>query len=260
MSEASVASTTAPSARGVQAGRGVAWLTEAFGLFMRAPGPWLLVGIVFIVGFMAMAMIPFIGQLLVNVAMPLFAAGVAVAARHLDSGGEFRSEDMTAPFSQGAEKLLILGVIYMGISLGILLVVLVLVFVLAGATIGASLLSGGFGDLATSAGVLVGVILFVLLTLALYIPLMMAIWFAPLLVHLHGMEPMAAMKLSFSACLSNFVPFLLYGVVAFIAMILAAIPLFLGYLVLTPILFLSVYTGYRDVFVPAPSGGTALVG
>jgi hypothetical protein len=248
MSEFSQAEAGIPEVVVADAGRGGAWLTDAFALFMRAPGPWLLVGIVFIVGCIALAMIPFIGQLLLNVAMPLFVAGVAVAARNVDAGNEFRSEDVTEPFSAKAEKLLILGVIYMGISIGILILIMLLVFVLAGATIGASLLSGAFSDAATSVGVILGMAFLALLALALYLPLMMAMWFAPLLVHFHGLEPMAAMKLSFSACLKNFVPFLLYGIVAFIALIVAAIPFFLGFFLLVPVLFLSVYTGYKDVF------------
>lgn len=248
MNESSQPETGIPQVVVADAGRGAAWLTDAFSLFMRAPGPWLLVGIVFIVALMALAMIPFVGQLLVNVGMPLFVAGVAVAARSVDEGNEFRAEDVTSPFSTKAEKLLILGVIYMGISIGILILVMLLTFVLAGATIGAAVLSGEFSELATSVGVLFAFALLALLLLALYLPLMMAMWFAPLLVHFHGMEPMAAMKLSFSACLRNFVPFLLYGIVSLIAVILAAVPFFLGFFLLIPILFLSVYTGYKDVF------------
>lgn len=251
MSETLPATPSIPRVSSADVGRGMAWITEAFNLFMRAPGPWLLVGIIFIVGFMALAMIPFIGQLLVNVAWPLFIAGIAVAAHTVDAGGEFRSEDITSPFSVKAEKLLILGAIYMGISLGILLVIVILAFLLAGVTIGASIFAGNMGELATSMGMLLVISTLVLLTLALYIPLMMAMWFAPLLVHLHGMEPMAAMKLSFSACLRNFLPFLIYGVVGLIATILAAIPFFLGFLVLLPVMFLTVYTSYKDCFTQA---------
>lgn len=250
-SETFPAAAATPRVASADIGRGVTWFTDAFSLFMKAPGPWLLVGIIFIVGFITLAMIPFIGQLLVNVAWPLFIAGIAVAARTVDAGGEFRSDDVTSPFSAKAEKLLILGAIYMGISIGIILVIVILTFLLAGATIGASVLAGDMGSLAASMGVLLAVAILALLALALYIPLMMAMWFAPLLVHSHGMEPFAAMKLSFSACLKNFLPFLIYGIVGMIATILAAIPFFLGFLVLLPVMFLSVYTSYKDCFTEA---------
>jgi hypothetical protein len=43
-------------------------------------------------------------------------------------------------------------------------------------------------------------------------------------------------------------PFLLYGIVFFIAAIIASIPLMLGWLVLGPLLAASIYTAYRDIY------------
>ena len=40
----------------------------------------------------------------------------------------------------------------------------------------------------------------------LHVPFIMAIWFAPLLIVFDKMTPYAAMRLSFIACLSNFIP------------------------------------------------------
>ena len=56
------------------------------------------------------------------------------------------------------------------------------------------------------------------------------------------------MKESFSGCLKNIVPFLLYGVVLFVAAIVAAIPLGLGWLVLGPVIAGSLYASYRDIY------------
>jgi len=58
----------------------------------------------------------------------------------------------------------------------------------------------------------------------------------------------AAIKQSFGACLKNIVPFLIYGVVAFVLSIVATIPFGLGWLVLGPVLAASVYTAYQDIF------------
>ena len=76
----------------------------------------------------------------------------------------------------------------------------------------------------------------------------MALWLAPALVVLRGMAPVAAIKASFSGCLKNIVPFLIYGIIAFAAGIVAAIPLGLGWLVLGPVLFASVYVAYREIY------------
>ena len=56
------------------------------------------------------------------------------------------------------------------------------------------------------------------------------------------------MKASFIGCLKNVLPFLLYSVIALVASAIASVPFLLGWLVLAPVLFASVYTGYRDIY------------
>ena len=93
---------------------------------------------------------------------------------------------------------------------------------------------------------------------ALYLPLLMLIWFAPLLVVFHDLTPLEAMKQSFFACLSNWLAFLVYGVIILVLWFIASIPLFLGLVVLLPVLICSLYASYKDIFVAAetkPAGG-----
>ena len=87
-----------------------------------------------------------------------------------------------------------------------------------------------------------------LIAFTLYIPLMMAIWFAPALIVFDNLGATDAMKQSFSACLINTLPFLVYGVVVSVLWIVASIPLLLGLLILLPVIFCSVYTSYKDIF------------
>jgi uncharacterized membrane protein len=87
-----------------------------------------------------------------------------------------------------------------------------------------------------------------LIALALMVPLMAAYWFAPALVMMHDMKPLAAMKASFVACIRNFIPFLVYGIVMTIAAIVAMIPFGLGLLVWMPVAIASTYIAYRDIF------------
>jgi len=56
------------------------------------------------------------------------------------------------------------------------------------------------------------------------------------------------MKMSFAGCLRNILPFLVYGLVGFGLAIAATIPLFLGWLVLGPVVSASLYTSYRDIY------------
>jgi uncharacterized membrane protein len=96
--------------------------------------------------------------------------------------------------------------------------------------------------------VLLAICIGLLVFLLLYLPLVMAIWFAPALVVLRGVEPLEAMRLSFNGCMRNIVPFLLYGVVGVGLSIVATIPLLLGWLVLGPVTIASLYTSYCDIY------------
>jgi len=101
---------------------------------------------------------------------------------------------------------------------------------------------------AAIAGSAMAIALGSLVTLALMVPLLAAYWFAPALVIMHGVPPLDAMKASFGACLRNFIPFLLYGVVMLVLCIVAVIPIGLGLLVWIPLSFTSTYAAYRDIF------------
>jgi uncharacterized membrane protein len=87
--------------------------------------------------------------------------------------------------------------------------------------------------------------------LALLLPVVMAIWFAPPLVVFHDKSAVEAMQESFTGCLRNIVPFLLYGLVMLVLGVLAAIPFGLGWLVLGPVLAASLYTSYKDIYLTA---------
>jgi len=76
----------------------------------------------------------------------------------------------------------------------------------------------------------------------------MAYWFAPILAGLHNLRAMDAMKLSFFACLKNVVPFLLYGIIFMLLLILAIIPFGVGLFVVIPMMMTSLYASYADVF------------
>lgn len=87
-----------------------------------------------------------------------------------------------------------------------------------------------------------------LIVLGAMLPLIMAYWFAPALVLFHDMKALDAMRLSFSACLRNVLPFLIYGVISAVLLVLAMIPLGLGLLVMIPTMTASLYISYKDIF------------
>jgi uncharacterized membrane protein len=122
---------------------------------------------------------------------------------------------------------------------------------IVGAGVFALFMGGGdpSADPEAAAKAMTTVALAVLIMLALSIPVLMAIWFAPSLVVFHNLGAVEAMKASFSGCLRNIVPFLVYGIVGFVLAILASIPLGLGWLVLGPVFGASIYTAYKDIYL-----------
>jgi uncharacterized membrane protein len=98
-----------------------------------------------------------------------------------------------------------------------------------------------------------------------YLPLLMLIWFAPMLVVFKGLPPVAAMKLSFTACVANTAPFLVYGLAILLAWFVISLPAALGavgsllvialFAASIPVLICSVYASYQDIFGSrAPAG------
>jgi len=88
----------------------------------------------------------------------------------------------------------------------------------------------------------------ILIAMLFIMPILMAYWFAPILAGLHNLSAVDAMKLSFMACLTNMLPFLLYGFIFMVLLIMAIIPFGLGLVLVVPLMMTSLYTSYVDIF------------
>jgi uncharacterized membrane protein len=71
------------------------------------------------------------------------------------------------------------------------------------------------------------------------------------LIVLHRKPLVEAIQMSFVGCLRNILPFLLYGIIGMVAAVVATLPIFLGWLVFGPLIYISVYTSYREIFLGA---------
>jgi uncharacterized membrane protein len=239
--------------RAVAAGRGASWWGEAWRLYVPAVGVWLLIVLILVVLNVILAVIPVVGHLASHVLFPVFAGGLMLGCRAIDRGEPLTVNHLFAGFSERAGSLLIVGLLYTAIAVAIALAVAGVLIVAFGMAVLSKLfqlqdpLSAG----AALGGMLLVVLVGVLLLTLLLLPLFMAVWFAPALVVLRGLEPWAAMKLSFSGCLANVVPFLIYGLIGIGLAIVASVPLMLGWLVVGPLTIASIYTSYCDIFEDA---------
>jgi uncharacterized membrane protein len=100
-------------------------------------------------------------------------------------------------------------------------------------------------------GMLVPMLLAVLVIMALSIPVTMAMLFATPLIVLNDSDVGSALKTSFVACLKNILPFLVWSVAILVLGFFATLPLFLGWLLLGPVVGVSLYMAYRDIFYEA---------
>ena len=218
-------------------GNGWTWLVSAWSLFRPAAGTWIGMMLAAVVIVIVVFLVPFIGPLVVNLIPPVFIAGLMIAARNLEQGSEPKFSQLFAGFQQRFGPLVLLGVV----SLVIMAAIVFAVVIMTGVQI---------STMPDPDAIFVSkqLLLAILLMAALILPLLMATWFAPTLIVLNDMSVGAAMKASFLGCLKNVLPFLLYGVITLIATPIASAPLLLGWLVLGPLIFLSVYTAYRDIY------------
>jgi uncharacterized membrane protein len=231
-----------PEARGVPTGNGWDWLSRGWDIFRKAAGTWIGMVLVLAVIFIVAHLIPFIGAVAMQILWPVFVGGLMLASRTIDEGGEAQFSQLFAGFQHRTGTLVVLGVVWLVLSFLIVAIVVGITGVQVFALMGA----GGSPD--QFLAVALTALLAFLLILALMLPLVMATWFAPALIVFHDMGVGAAMKASFVGCLKNVLPFLLYGVLALIAGVIASIPFGLGWLVLLPVLTASVYTSYRDIY------------
>jgi uncharacterized membrane protein len=226
--------------KSVTAGRGVAWIVEGWALFRQAPAIWIAITVIAGAGFIVLSLIPILGQIASPLLSVLVGGGIMLGCRGLDRGEPLTVAHLVAGFQSHLNPLLVIGALYLAGMFAIIII--------------ASVFTGGAAFAlwrgSPDAGVAVtSILLIVLVVMLLMIPLVMAIWFAPALATLHNVEPVQALRLSFRGCLRNILPFLVYGVVAFVLAIIASIPFGLGWLVLLPVLAGSVYVSYRDIFL-----------
>jgi hypothetical protein len=228
-------------ARAVGAGQGWTWIADGFGLFKKALGIWIALMVVLIVIMVAFRLVPFVGEIATVLLLPAFTGGLMLGCETLQRGGSLELSHLFAGFKEHAGNLIALG----ALAIVALFIALIPFFVIVGVGVVAGMMKGDTAGAVAMGG---SFMLATLVFLALIIPVSMALWFAPALVVLRGLAPVAAIKESFLGCLKNIIPFLIYGVVMLVLSLLATLPLLLGWLVLGPVATASVYTAYRDIF------------
>lgn len=229
--------------RAVPAGNALKWLGDGWRIFRRQAGIWILLTIAFfliVIGFSIISVfIPVIGQIAGFLFMPIMQAGMMVTAHKSASGEDIELPDLFAGFRRNTGTLALVG----AIVLGLMFVVGVVMAIVMGAAFAPFMTGSPSVETMGATSMLA-----FLITVALFLPIYMALFFAPALVILNDQKAIQALTQSFWGCLKNIIPFILYGIVVFVLAFFASLPLFLGWLILMPVLFASIYSAYRDIF------------
>jgi hypothetical protein len=233
-----------PGGRTVSAERGLSWISGSWDLFKQKPGLWIGFEIALMAGIFILAFIPIV-NIAVTFLMLLMIAGVVNSCDLLRREGSFAFGDLFAAFQRQAGPLLIVGLIAFGFMIVLMIIAF---FFIGGAIIGAVV--GAQSPSAVGAGISIGMVLIGgLIIFVGSILYAMAIWFTPALVFMHNIAPIEAIKMSFSACLKNILPGIVFFIVMTTLMIISMIPFGLGLLVTGPMFLICYYTSYRDVFI-----------
>ena len=229
--------------RSVAIGHGLQWISSGWRIFKRSPLVWIGLTITLILIWLALLSIPKVGPLLFNLLFPVFFAGLMLGCRALEQGRQLQFGYLLAGFRENAAALVTVGGVYL---VGIL-IVLAVAF---GSSEGLPKLPAKPTpeEIAAAQTALKKMTGPLLSAMALYVPLVMLTWFAPLLIVFRKMPAVAALKTSFSACVQNIGAFTLYGIVVLALWIAATLPVMIGLVIVLPVIFGSIYASYIDIF------------
>lgn len=235
--------------RACQAGWGVSWLTKAYLLFKDQFLLWIGIGLVYFIILILGSIIPFVSFFFSFITF-VFIGGIVMGAHAQAIGRELRFDHLFAAFSTHLLPLVILFMLYLVAIFAVIIPLGVISAIFIG-------LIGGFSDIASNGdiggGLAIVLLLIFLIAVLAIIPIVMTIWFAPALVVLHDIEPVKAMKMSLRGCMKNIAPFVIFGLIGPIVMIVVAVfTLGLGLFALLPIGMITYYTSYRDVWTDQP--------
>lgn len=219
----------------VTASSGLNWVSDAWALFKSSP--WMLIALwlVLLVAVTAANIIPLVGQLLTPVLMAGFIMGVA----QLDRGEKLSIESIFAGFKNHAAPLLVLGGIF--IVTIILLILVCWLFV----ALAINAMNSGSG-----VAVVLGAFLLIAVGAFAILMVVFAMWWSPSLIVFNQQRPWQAMKNAIIAIFRNFIPCLVYGLILLLLYLAVVVTAGLGVIVVGPLVIVSAYTSYKDIFRP----------
>jgi hypothetical protein len=233
----------------IKAARGVRWLGDAFTLFRGAPLAWISMCSGWLAITLGLLYLPHqIGLVIANFLQPVFFASFAIAAYKQSAGEKLLMGDLFTGFKRHLRPLVTLGAVLLTAQIAIYFVMWML-----------GLPTAEAGDRAMTLKeyleLLQGKEWILMTGFALTVMVKGALWFAPPLIAFHGMQTMQAMRWSLYAAISNLGAMVVYGAALFGLLLIIWVPMLLGayvamlaFFVVIPMMAISTYVGYKEVF------------
>lgn len=254
--------------RQLPAAAGRRWVTEGFRLLRRFPIPMLVLTFLYLLVLMVTTLVPLVGPFAPMLVTPTLAVGLMHAVRAADNGRMPTPQMLFAGIrdrnARAWRPLLLLGLV------NVISTLLALSF--ASLADDGTLLKIATGQSTPDDPSLKesSLLLASLSFLLIYTPVQMGLWYAPLFVAWHGVDPPKAMFFSFFAVMRNKWAFVQYALAWFVAALIASLiiqllkvlfgdaPLLIS-LVLSPMslivltaLYCSFWPTYRDAVATGP--------
>jgi uncharacterized membrane protein len=248
--------------RWVVGDRGASWVVEGWDMFRQSLGGWLplaLAGVIWLLLIDRFSILLLLDSLFAYV----IAAGLLLACQANHRRQPVTLNHLLAGFRLHLGRLLIARLVVLGLSLLIFCLVLgdvvwqiaqqpdlqvLLKKISAQTDYTSEEMLSNLAEVDQAFG-LMSLMLRAAILLLLVIPVSAAGWFAPALIVLGNCNVKTALWYSLQATLKNLLSFLIYGLLLLILALLGILPYRVGYLVLIPVYYLSMYLCYRDIFV-----------
>ena len=240
------------------------WIVQGYALFRKSPAVWLALLFLLFVSMKVLMRVPLLG-IIVLLLMPHFIVGLMEGCRALERGSRLELGHLLAGFRRNAAQLVTIGGVWLVGNFAVMMLVIELggeamVALAKAVTQGAQTTPQLTREMHAATRTVAQALL---VGTAVSVPLLMAIWYAPLLVYFNDLGPVAAMKSSFFACVKNTGAMLVYGLVIVVGMFIATpFTVAIGQpdfalVLLAPVIVPSVYVSYKDIFLAgtAPQTG-----
>lgn len=245
--DATVAAVPPPptGARLVSPVRGLSWLVEAWRLFAAHPFLWWACIIVFVVVSVLPALLPIVGPAIAMLLSPILLAGLLLGAHAVHEGEPLKVGHVFAGFRHNPLGLMLTVILQLGL-IGV--IVAAIVFSVGGSIVMSAMLAAKTQQPAEVLPVLLAMGPALLLLILLF-AVTLSMYFAAPLVAIRNENPVRAVWLSMTGTLKNALAGLVNTLALLVLAVPASIPLGLGWLVLAPVMLLTTYAAFRDIYL-----------